>query len=225
MIESTEIKNMAAFLGADLCGIASIDRFHNAPKGFHPYNIYKDTKSVIAIACRVPDGPVDASNLIPYFVNEEVVAAKIKKIAFELSLFIEDSGYKAVVIPSFPYDYWDEQNQEGKGILSLKHLAFFAGLGYIGRNSLLCNPEFGNLIKLGAIITNVELKADNIHEGEMCGTDCNLCETNCPVNAICNYQVSQKKCRPNSEIINKRGAEVYTCNMCRKICPNRNGIK
>lgn len=223
-MNSVDIKEKAAALGANLCGIASIDRFENAPLGFNPKDVFKQTKSVISIACRVPDGPVDANNLIPYFVNEDVAAAKLKRIAFELSLFIEDFGHKAVVVPSYPYDYWDDENTEGKGIVSLKLIAQLAGLGYLGRNSLLCNPKYGNIIKLGAVLTDAELEQDNILEGDMCGNNCNLCELACPVSAIKDNYVSQKKCRPNSEVLNKRGAEVYTCNICRSVCPNRKGM-
>ena len=36
-----EIKSIAFDLGADLCGIAPVDRFSSAPKGFHPIDIYE----------------------------------------------------------------------------------------------------------------------------------------------------------------------------------------
>ena len=39
MLDSKSIKEMAFALGADLCGIASIDRFDNAPKGYHPLDV------------------------------------------------------------------------------------------------------------------------------------------------------------------------------------------
>ena len=224
MITSDEIKKLAIQFGADLCGIASIDRFENAPEGFHPKDVFKDTKSVISIACRIPDGPLNADNIIPYSAIEEMVLTKLNGIALNLSLAIEEQGSKAVLIPSTPYDYWDEENMEGRGILSLKHLAYYAGLGYLGRNTLLCNPRFGNLIKLGAIITDAGLEADSMQEGEMCKVNCNLCVDSCPVEAIEANHVVQKRCRPLSEIVNKRGIEIYACNVCRKVCPNRNGI-
>lgn len=225
MISSTDIKKIATELGADLCGIASIDRFVNAPEGFHPCDVFKDTKSVISIACRIPDGPVTATNLIPYKVIGDIVLSKIYEIALALSMAMEDKGLKAVLVPSTPYDYWDEDKLEGRGILSLKHLGYFAGLGQIGRNSMLCNKTYGNLITLGAILTDAELDADKMQIEEMCAENCNLCIDSCPVGAISEQGVLQKLCRPHSEIINKRGVEVYVCNTCRKICPNRGGIK
>ena len=69
VITSAEIKKRAEDLGANLCGIASIDRFKDSPAGFHPHDVFKKTKSVISIACRIPEGPVEAENLIPYFVS------------------------------------------------------------------------------------------------------------------------------------------------------------
>ena len=40
MIDSKAIKEKARRLGADICGIAPVDRFEDAPKGFHPFHIY-----------------------------------------------------------------------------------------------------------------------------------------------------------------------------------------
>ena len=224
MINSLNIKSLAGKYGADLCGIASIDRFESAPSGFHPKDLFESTKSVISIACRVPESVLLAKNPIPYSVAESIVLEKVKKIAFSMSLDLEDKGVKAVMVPSVPYDYWDEENMEGRGLLSLKHIGYYAGLGYIGKNSLLCNAEFGNLIKLGAILTDVVLDPDAVYEGSLCSDSCDLCIKSCPVDAIANKCVSQKKCRPNSEIVNLRGVEVTVCYNCRSVCPNRAGI-
>ncbi|HNW50026.1 MAG TPA: hypothetical protein PKH79_03025 [Prolixibacteraceae bacterium] len=35
------IKEVAYSLGADVCGIANVERFTNAPKGFHPSDIFR----------------------------------------------------------------------------------------------------------------------------------------------------------------------------------------
>lgn len=37
--------------------------------------------------------------------------------------------------------------------------------------------------------------------------------------------VNQKKCREGSQSVTKKGYFLYTCNLCRKICPSRTGIK
>lgn len=224
MISTNEVKELAFQLGADLCGIASIDRFYDAPKGFHPADVYRGTKSVISIACRIPEMPLFIHSPSPYTAIEDLALSKVSQIAFSLSIYIEQHGFRAVMIPSVPYDYWDSETLTGKGILSLKHLGYKAGLGYIGKNSLLCNNLYGNLIKLGAIITNAELHSDRMANKDLCGDSCRLCIDSCPVGAIePDGIVVQKKCREFAEIKNKRGVEIYACHECRNVCPNRNG--
>jgi hypothetical protein len=44
IITSAEIKELARRNGADLCGIAPVERFEHAPAGFHPSDIYPGTK-------------------------------------------------------------------------------------------------------------------------------------------------------------------------------------
>jgi len=152
--------------------------------------------------------------------------SRVSQISLSIALHFEQCGFHAVMIPSVPYDYWDAESKTGKGILSLKHLGYKAGLGYIGKNSLLCNESFGNLIKLGAVITDAELVPDKPIDSDMCLDSYNLCIENGPVGAIgLDSVVSQKKCREHAEINNKRGVEIYACHECRKVCPNGNGYK
>ncbi|MBN1997155.1 hypothetical protein JW935_06355 [candidate division KSB1 bacterium] len=47
MITSENIKNLILSSGADLCGIASVDRFRDAPEGFHPLDVYEKTQSAL----------------------------------------------------------------------------------------------------------------------------------------------------------------------------------
>jgi epoxyqueuosine reductase len=226
MITSTEIKYLAKELGADLCGIASIDRFDDCPTGFHPRDVYKNTKSIISIACRIPGSSMYIDSPSPYTAIEDLVLLKVSQIALSLTLHMEKCGFHAIMIPSEPYDYWDAETMTGKGILSLKHLGYKAGLGSIGKNSLLCNDRYGNLIKLGAVITDAVLIADRIMDSNLCKDSCTRCIDSCPVGAIgLNAVVTQKKCREYAEVPNKRGVEIYACNACRKVCPNSNGIR
>ena len=45
-MNSKEVKDILRSLGADLCGIASIDMFRDAPKGYHPLNVMPTCKCV-----------------------------------------------------------------------------------------------------------------------------------------------------------------------------------
>ena len=44
MIDNKQVKEILFGLGADLCGIASIDRFNDAPKGYHPTDVLPNGK-------------------------------------------------------------------------------------------------------------------------------------------------------------------------------------
>ena len=46
------IKDLAHRLGADLCGIAPVERFQGAPKGFHPQDIFPEAKAAVVLAKR-----------------------------------------------------------------------------------------------------------------------------------------------------------------------------
>jgi hypothetical protein len=52
MIRKDIVREVAFRNGVDLFGIASVDRFDNAPKGFHPKDIYSKTETVIALAIK-----------------------------------------------------------------------------------------------------------------------------------------------------------------------------
>lgn len=223
MTRALEIKKIVLTLGADLCGIASVDRFDKAPDGFHPKDLYSEGKSVIVFAKKLPESIFYSNSFIPYSFVDDIALQEILRLSFEISVKLEKLNISAMPIPSEPYEYWDKDSMTGKGMISLKHAGYLAGLGVIGRNSLLCNPEFGNLIKLGAVIANVDIEADPIINYDFCSDNCNLCIDNCPSGALGGKSVIQRNCRLNSEGSTKKGAPITICNNCRKICPNRTG--
>ncbi len=121
-----------------------------------------------------------------------------------------------------PYEYWDSDNMVGKGLLSMKHAALRAGLGSMGKNTLIINEKYGNIIEFGAILTNLDLTSDPIAQ-ELCVENCRLCLDNCPQKALDGKTANQKLCREHTFIKNKRGFSVCNCNICRTICPKAFG--
>ena len=224
-MDSEKLKKLAGKNGARLCGIASIDRFKDAPKGFSPIDLFPKTKSVISFAKQVPKGTLNLTNTIPYSVIEEIALHETHRIALELALFIESFGYNAVIVPSEPYDYWDEENKTGKGLVSLKHIAFKCGLGSWGKNHLIYNAQIGNLMKIGAVLTDAILESDKILYNQICKEDCDLCISSCPTGALNSLGVEQRLCRQFSQGKTLKDEPIYSCNMCRKVCPNVYGFK
>jgi epoxyqueuosine reductase len=221
-----KIKQVVSKNGADLFGIASIDRFADAPEGFHPADIYKQTKSVIVFAKRLPAEPLFADSCIPYtHVNSQVMLL-VDSITMRISMELESLGIKNVVIPTDdPYEYWDEENKTGRAILSLRHAGFLAGLGIIGRNNLLVNEHFGNMIQIGAILSGEKIDPSPLAEYKICPENCRICIDTCPLKALNGIAVDQKLCRPLSNYRNEKGYVLKKCFNCRKNCPLTLGLK
>ena len=219
-----KIKDFVLSLGADVCGFANIARFSGAPAGFHPKNIFPDCKSVVVFGIALPRAltKVDSKLIYGYFNNG--ACAKVDWIAFQTAKEIERlSGGYAVPLPSDdPYEYWDPEKMEGRGLLSMKHAAVLAGLGTLGKNTLLLNEKYGNLLTLGAILTDLDLESDPLAES-ICIDGCSLCIQSCPTHALNGRCAEQAKCRPNTYGTNARGFQVVNCNKCRTVCPMRFG--
>jgi len=226
MYNAKRIKEIIYSFGADLCGIASIDRFQDAPEGFKPGDIYEKTKSVIVFALKLPAESLFANSCVPYTHINSLIAQKVDRMTFKISYQLDENNIKNVIIPTDdPYEYWDKENLTGKGILSLKHAAWLAGLGKLGRSTLLINNKYGNMIQIGALLVNIELEPDEVADYEVCPPDCTLCLESCPVSALNGETVKQKLCRPLSNYQNERGFILKKCFACRKVCPNSLGIK
>lgn len=221
-----EIRDIFIKLGAEVCGVANIDRFSNAPKGFHPVDIYEDCRSVIVFSKTLPKGIVQVSPRIIYQHFNSIGPIELDRIAYLASIEIERcyNGH-AVPLPSDgPYDCWDAGNMEGRGILSMKHAAVLAGIGTLGKNTLLLNSKYGNMLNIGAVLTDLNLSSDALAE-DICIKGCQLCINNCPVNAIGESGVNQKLCRNHTYGSNERGFDIVNCNKCRTICPMSFGKK
>jgi len=221
-----EIKTTALELGADICGIAPIDRFYSAPKGFHPSDIYRECQSVLVFAKKLPSESLFASSCIPYTYINRVITEEVDRLTLALSRKMDDCAIKNVPIPSDdPSEYWESERSHARAILSLRHAGHLAGLGVIGKNTLLINEKLGNMMQMGALLLNAKLEGDPIAAYEACKLDCQLCIRACPQSALDGTTVNQQACRPLSNHRNERGFMVKKCWQCRKVCPNRSGLK
>jgi epoxyqueuosine reductase len=225
-LKAREAKAIAFDLGVDLCGIAHVDRFSLAPKGFHPNDISRKCRSVLVFAKRLPTGSIFASSRIPYSHMNRLITEEVDRLTLVLSRRLENLGVMNVPIPSDdPSEYWEPDRSYARGILSLRHAGHLAGLGVLGKNTLLINDKLGNMIQLGALLLNEELESDPIASYQPCEDGCRLCIEACPQSALDGKTVNQQACRPLSNYKNERGFVLKKCWECRSVCPNHAGIK
>jgi epoxyqueuosine reductase QueG len=122
-----------------------------------------------------------------------------------------------------PYAHWDEATQYAAGDLSHKHAAVAAGLGVLGKSTLLITPQFGNRINLVSIITDLEIDPNDVITTPLCPPNCHLCIDACPVKALREKQpIQQPLCRSHCWTKLSRGFPVLQCWKCREICPSGN---
>ncbi|MDR7867559.1 MAG: hypothetical protein RIN56_12120 [Sporomusaceae bacterium] len=224
-ISAAEVKRRAAELGSDLCGIAPVERFADAPAGFHPADVLGGCKSVIVIAERFPCSVIASPSAAAYTFAILKAADQMDAITYRIASELDRLGSCALAVPSRdPYDYWDEDKRHGQGILSLKHAAVRAGLGRMGKNTLLVNDKLGNMLCLGAVLVDRELAADPVAAYRTCEPDCRICLDACPAKALDGSTIEQRKCRSLCGKHTDGGGFVYACNLCRRSCPHYQGL-
>ncbi|MDR2846688.1 MAG: hypothetical protein LBV63_05350 [Candidatus Methanoplasma sp.] len=215
-----KIKKHFFDLGADVCGIANIKEFDDAPKGFNPTDIFAGCRSVIVFGRALPKSFVEVSPRIIYKHFNDLSRTDLDRLGLIASLDLEkELGCTAVPVPSDdPYDYWDSENKIGFGLLSLRHAAVAAGLGTLGKSTLLLNREYGNMIDLAAVLTDLDIPSDPPAE-PICIKGCRKCIDGCPAEALGDKGIDQKPCRAHTYAKNGRGFDIKNCNKCRTQCP------
>lgn len=185
------VKNLAYSLGADLVGIASIDRFENAPIRMSPKGILPEAKSVIVCAVHHPDaaieldGEIHPQNLGPYRI-QYVMNDKLDVLSFKIARLLDDLGYPTVPIASsniWRYRGYKDMDAVFAPDMSHIYAAVAAGLGELGWNGLCITPEYGARNRFISIITTADLTPTPLYNGEKICDMCGECIRRCPTDA------------------------------------------
>jgi epoxyqueuosine reductase len=220
---SASVKKVAHDLGADLCGIAPIERFDGAPQGFHPTDVLPSCTTVVVLASRFLHSALLAQSTVPYTTVRNELSARMNTLAVKLSEHLEREGATAVPMNSIGPDEWDAATNKFRGIISLKHAGVAAGLGKMGKNTLLLNDVYGNMIWLSAVFVAERLEPDPLATFDPCPASCTLCLDSCPVSALDGLSINQAACKNHAFGGHNGGEWRIKCYICRKTCPNALG--
>jgi epoxyqueuosine reductase len=238
MIEQA-LKARAGELGFDLVGLTRLEPAHTAPafdewiaRGFagdmtylergaekraDPRRVFENVKSAVVVGMNyggtAPPGPV--ARYARGDDYHDVMVDRLRALHSWLNAELgRDIAGKAYV---------------DTGPILERDLARKAGLGWIGKNTMLVNPEIGSFFFIGALLLDLELEPDAPFEADRCGT-CTRCLDACPTDAFVEPRVlDATRCISYLTIESKGdipdalrsgvGENLYGCDVCQDVCP------
>jgi epoxyqueuosine reductase len=110
-----------------------------------------------------------------------------------------------------------------------KTWAIKAGLGWMGKNTLLLNKKLGSYFFIGEILISAQLDADNPITESYCGS-CTRCIDACPTQALIepyvmdsrlciSYLTIESKTDVPESLTTKINSWIYGCDICQEVCP------
>lgn len=232
MLNKEEVVRIALEVGFDACGVARADALadseyplrqwlargwhgdldymeRNIEKRMDPRQLVPGAHSVICCVSAYPP-PTSEGGVAAYARTREYHKV-VKDMLFMLRerLGIPEAKVCCDTVP-----------------ISDKHWAARAGLGWIGRHTLLVTERWGSWVNLGELVTTEECDVYDRALPTGC-TDCNLCVEACPNHAIGEEMIDVRRCTAyytthhTREIPPDVDAHGYTqgCDICQLACP------
>jgi len=217
------IKEMKSKLDVELLGMVSLEAstrrelIHSAtsllPNGKTVVVVGKEISKEVVALLRPSKEAGDAQPGELLGPHSDYLNGRLNKAIYDLASFFRREGYRSLPLPAAgcPTD-----QRSLKAIFSYKHAAELAGLGTIGRHSLLITPEFGPRVRLACLLTEAPSDTSPLTPKDYC-IDCDACIRECPVQAL---QIPKKG---DAYFINKFACRTYrqaglTCSVCMKAC-------
>ena len=246
MIPTSRIKAKARELGFDLCGVAPADSFPEL--SFLQEWLDRGYAGSMAWMARNADRRADVRAVVPgarsviatgtIYNTDRPYSQELPPGVARISRYAWGDDYHDVLKARLDALLAWMRTESAEAFAAAAYVdtgpvqervyAQYAGLGWIGKNTCLINPELGSWLFLGEIITTLALEPDT--QGlEQCGT-CTRCLEACPTGALVepgvldsNRCLSYLTIEHRGEIPEEHrhaiGAHVYGCDICQEVCP------
>ncbi len=226
--ESSEVniklQELISRLEVDAVGIASLDEWKGTKLEEISLKLLPRARSVVVFAMEVYQeilditsskkvmGTASTNDLLAR--NADFLNGRLTKAAYDVAKASHSNGLKALPLPAAgcPLD-----TRFLEAVFSYKHTAQAAGLGYIGRSSLLITPDFGPRVRLSCCLTDAKLEPTKRNTDYRCAK-CRICIDNCPSEALAEPQAGE------AYVINKFACSSFRnasggCSECMRLCP------
>jgi epoxyqueuosine reductase len=246
-LTSDTIKTRARELGFDLCGIAPADAFPEL--AFFREWIDRGYAGTMGYLPRSAERRSDVRKVVPS-ARSVIVTGALYNCGHPYSIERDDATRGEVARYAWSRDYHDviggrldallgwmiERHPDrfearayvDTGPVQDRVYAQYAGLGWIGKNTCVINPELGSWLLLGAIICSLPLAPDS-PSLDQCGS-CTLCLEACPTGAFAApYELDATKCVSYLTIEYRgsipeaqraaMGNHLFGCDVCQEVCP------
>lgn len=182
-----------------------------------PRLVFPECKSILVVA--LPYAPGSAAGPIAGYAQgadyHDVLPARLNRLLAWL-----EAEYGGPV---------NAKSYTDTGPLLERELAQRAGLGWIGKNTMLISPEGGSFFLLGELLLDLDLPSDPPFEADRCGT-CSRCLEACPTQAIRpDRSLDARRCVSYLTIEFKGiipedlrpgiGSWAFGCDICQTVCP------
>jgi epoxyqueuosine reductase len=247
ILTSEAIKHRAREIGFDVCGVAPADAFPEL--AYFRQWIDRGYAGTMGYLPRSAERRSDVRKVVPS-ARSVIVTGTLYNCGQPYSVERNDATRGEVARYAWSPDYhqvigermqallaWMQEQQEepfdarayvDTGPVQEKVYAQYAGLGWIGKNTCVINPELGSWLLLGVIVCSLPLESD-APGFDQCGT-CTLCLEACPTGAFAApYELDATRC-VSYLTIEYRGSipeplrkavgnHLFGCDVCQEVCP------
>jgi len=178
----------------------------------------------VAFGIRLADAVVDQIDDRPtplYFHVYRQVNYALDRAGMSLALAIQRAGYRALPVPASQIT---EPNSR-RGLVSHRLIGYFAGLGWIGRPTLLVHPKFGGRVRYATVLTDAPYLAGEPMENG-CG-ECRRCIDACPAGAVkeSSREFDADACHKKLDIFRRLPfIGQHICGICVKACRGKDCV-